>query len=287
MSRRRKTSGADAVTDLVAKLPWLVGVVLAVMAYVGLHRLAAPVAVTPLQPGQAGVQVVIQSMPSVGQYLVPVFCLIGAGLSAYRQRERRGLVDRVTQNPAAGMLNGMSWRQFEKLVGESFRLQGYAVKETGGGGADGGVDLRLTRNGETYLVRCKQWRALKVGVDVVRELYGVMAAEGAAGGFVVTSGRFTEEAAKFAAGRNLTLLDGIRVKGLIQQATTTQSTAPARFSPATVENLSCPICATAMVRRTAKRGANSGADFLVAPDTHNAKWLYRLSVISNSITTNF
>lgn len=30
MSRRRKTSGADAVTGLVAKLPWWVGVVLAI-----------------------------------------------------------------------------------------------------------------------------------------------------------------------------------------------------------------------------------------------------------------
>lgn len=221
MSRRRKTSGADAVTDLVAKLPWWVGVVLAIVAYVVLHRLAAPMAVTPLQPGQAGalvVRTIIQAMASVGQYLVPAFCLIGAGLSAYRQRERRGLVDRVTQNPAADMLNGMSWRQFEKLVGEAFRLQGYAVKETGGGGADGGVDLRLTRNGETYLVQCKQWRALKVSVDVVRELYGVMAAEGAAGGFVVTSGRFTEEAAKFAAGRNVTLVDGEKLLGLMRQA---------------------------------------------------------------------
>ncbi len=42
--------------------------------------------------------------------------------------------------------------------------------------------------------------ALKVGVDVVRELYGVMAAKGATGGFVVTSGRFTEDAKAFAQG---------------------------------------------------------------------------------------
>jgi restriction system protein len=47
-----------------------------------------------------------------------------------------------------------------------------------------------------------------VGVDVVRELYGVMAATGAAGGFVVTSGRFTEDAASFARGRNVMLVDG-------------------------------------------------------------------------------
>lgn len=221
MSRRRKNGGADAVTDLVAKLPWWVGVVLAIAAYVVLHRLAAPMAVTPLQPGQAGalaVQTIIRTMAGIGQYLLPLFCLIGAALSAYHRHERRGLVERVTRNPAADMLNGMSWQQFEKLVGEGFRRQGYAVKETGGGGADGGVDLRLTRNGETYLVQCKQWRAFKVGVDVVRELYGVMAADGAAGGFFVTSGRFTEEAEKFAAGRNVALLNGEKLQGLIRQA---------------------------------------------------------------------
>jgi restriction system protein len=42
-----------------------------------------------------------------------------------------------------------------------------------------------------------------VGVDVVRELYGVMATKGAAGGFVVTSGRFTDDANGFATGRNV------------------------------------------------------------------------------------
>jgi restriction system protein len=42
------------------------------------------------------------------------------------------------------------------LVGAAFRLQGYQVAETGGGGADGGVDLALShrwKNGsETWLV---------------------------------------------------------------------------------------------------------------------------------------
>jgi restriction system protein len=44
-------------------------------------------------------------------------------------------------------------------------------------------------------------------VSVVRELYGVMAAEGAAG-YVVTSGTFTKDARQFAAGRNVELIDG-------------------------------------------------------------------------------
>ena len=50
----------------------------------------------------------------------------------------------------------MIWREFEMLVGEAFRLQGYQVVETGGGGADGGVDLVLRKDRETFLVQCKQ-----------------------------------------------------------------------------------------------------------------------------------
>src|SRR5690606_4794 len=100
------------------------------------------------------------------------------------------------------------WQEFEMLVGEGFKRRGYGVRENGGGGADGGVDLVLTKGGERFLVQCKQWKAFKVGVTTVRELYGVMAADGAAGGSVVTSGQFTKEASAFAAGRNIELVDG-------------------------------------------------------------------------------
>lgn len=73
----------------------------------------------------------------------------------------------------------------------AFRLRGYAATEIGGGGADGGVDLVLARGGEKFVVQCKQWKAFKVGVDVIRGLYGVMATKGAPGGYLVTCGRFT------------------------------------------------------------------------------------------------
>jgi restriction system protein len=152
-------------------------------------------------------------------------------------------------------------------------LQGYQVVETGGGGADGGVDVVLSRpgknGGETFLVQCKQWRALKVGVDVVRELYGVMAARGATGGFVVTSGRFTDDAVSFASGRNVTLVDGPKLLALIQQAkagavqpaTRAGATKASPLSTAPAQATTCPLCAKPMVRRTAKRGANAGGEF--------------------------
>lgn len=45
-----------------------------------------------------------------------------------------------------------------------------------------------------------------LGVATVRELYGVMAAEGAVGGFVVASGTFTDDARSFAEGRSIKLV---------------------------------------------------------------------------------
>jgi hypothetical protein len=94
----------------------------------------------------------------------------------------------------------MSWREFERLVGEAFRQRGYTVTGFGGSGPDGGVDLGLMKNGERFLVQCKHWRKEQVGVTVVRELNGVIAAASAQGSFVVTGGQFTREAREFARG---------------------------------------------------------------------------------------
>ena len=117
----------------------------------------------------------------------------------------------------------MSWREFELLIGEAYRNKGYAVAELGGAGADGGVDLRLTKGREVVLVQCKQWKAFKVGVTVIRELYGVMTAQRATGGIVVTSGVFTKEASNFADECGIDLIDGASLRRLIDEAKKTVS----------------------------------------------------------------
>lgn len=269
MARQRKAGLADDVMEIVSRLPWWVGVVLAVVAHVYLHQVASQVVVLETQPGRVGamaVQTIWKTAASIGQFLVPLLFLAGAGMSAWRRHQRRSLVADVAQSQDSDALDGMSWRSFEMLVGEGFRLQGYKVVETGGGGADGGVDLVLTKGGEKFLVQCKQWRALKVGVDVVRELYGVMAARGATGGFVVTSGRFTDDATKFASGRNVKLLDGPQLHALIRQAKATKGVAPEPTVVPVAQKVApaaptCPVCAKAMVKRMAKRGANVGGEF--------------------------
>ncbi len=147
MARRNKTSTADDLLELVAMLPWWVGVQLALVSYFVLHNIAFQPVVATTQPGQMGAMVtqsIWKALAIVGQYFVPFICLLGAVTSAWRRRERKNLVGDVARSKATDALDGMSWREFEMLVGEGFRLQGYQVVETGGGGADGGVDLVLT-----------------------------------------------------------------------------------------------------------------------------------------------
>jgi len=146
----------------------------------------------------------IKTFAMFGQYILPAAFSFGAVISVIGQRKRANIYQSVAGQSGKGALNGISWREFEMLVGQWFRHQGYVVTETGGV-ADGGIDLVLNRDGETYLVQCKQWKAFKVGVNIVRELLGVMAARGAGGGFIVTSGVFTQEAKRFASDCNIKL----------------------------------------------------------------------------------
>lgn len=267
MARRKKSSPAEDVMYLVALMPWWAGCVLALVSYFWLHGVANKEVVTSIVPGQVGIavtQTIWKSLAMAGQYLLPMLCLAGAAMSVYGRAKRKSLVSNVVGSSSANALNNMSWQEFELLAGEGFRQQGYQVIEKGGGGADGGIDLVLRKGGDKFLVQCKQWKAFTVGVTVVRELYGVMAANGATGGFVVTSGHFTDDAKAFANGRNITLLDGAALLELIKQPTgtrATQSPPVEEVSPKTATPPACPLCAKAMVQRVAKRGGSLGNAF--------------------------
>jgi restriction system protein len=270
---RRTRNNASELIDLVAFMPWWAGIALALVFYFVLHAVASspiPPATQPASVSNVAAGAVLRGLATAGQYALPIVCLAGALVSAVLRSKRQRLARDAAVGEATQMVDGMSWREFEILVGEAFRLQGYQVEETGRGGADGGVDLVLTKAGERFLVQCKQWRAFSVGVDVVRELYGVMAARGAAGGFVVTSGRFTKPAVEFADGRNIQLIEAQKLHALLQRAR--RSLPPEAFPPSRdaanssaatgmTSTPDCPECGKPMIRRTARRGTKAGNDF--------------------------
>lgn len=280
MARKKKNSPADDIVDLVALMPWWIGVVLAIIAYVWLHSVASREVTTTLTPGQIQRMVVPtmwKAAANIGQYILPLLCLLGAVVSGYRRSQRRALITNAATSAASNPLEGNTWKEFEILVGEAFRLQGYQVTENHSGGADGGIDLVLRKGSEKFFVQCKQWKAFSVGVGIVRELYGVMAADRAVGGFVVTSGKFTNDAIEFAKGRNVELIDGQKLMTMIRaaQAARDRATKPLRQTAPVVETPvereliadeptsppACPVCSKAMVLRTAKKGANAGQTF--------------------------
>ncbi|ADE12658.1 restriction endonuclease [Sideroxydans lithotrophicus] len=266
MARKRQQGTFEDLIDIAAMLPWWAGVFIALISYFVLHHYATAEIVQPTSVAQLGANVSSQlgkMLATFGQYLIPLASIIGAGVSAFGRHKRNALLAVVQKGSSVSILDDMSWQEFEMLVGEAFRRGGYTVTETGGGGADGGVDLVLHKDSEKFLVQCKQWKAFKVGVTTIRELYGVMAAGGATGGFVVTSGVFTQEAKAFAEGRNIDLIDGAELKEIIREVR--PSTFPPEVTPhvttAASAVQSCPNCGSPMVRRIAKQGANTGKAF--------------------------
>ncbi|NLX94549.1 MAG: restriction endonuclease [Rhodopirellula sp.] len=157
------------------------------------------------------------------------------------------------------------------MLGEAFRRRGYAVQENRYAGADGGIDLVLTRDGGTYLVQAKQWRGAKVGVKVVREMLGLVTAHRAAGTIIVTSGVFTQEAQRFAVSQPIDLVAGgelaamvrsVQKDGFVAREVTHRSNdhraAPARM---VADARACPLCGGNLILRTAKRGFRAGESF--------------------------
>ena len=55
-------------------------------------------------------------------------------------------------------IRALPWKAFEDLVAEAYRRKGFRVIENIGGGADGGVDIRLEKHGQVHLVQCKNWK---------------------------------------------------------------------------------------------------------------------------------
>jgi restriction system protein len=266
---RKKTSPLEDLMDMTAALPWQAGVVLAVIGYAVLHYFATRAQLTTNRAelkaigkavGDSVVHGVGTALASVFQYILPLVFLLGSWVSFSRRRRQRELHGRVANDPSANALEKMTWREFEALVAESFRQQGYRAVERGGDGPDGGVDLELHMGSDKYLVQCKQWKVSKVGVATVRELYGVMTAERAVGGFVVASGAFTDDAKEFAEGRSIKLVDARRLRAIIGNASPAAQKTPAVESKVE-EAPACPKCGSPMVERTAQSGSNAGKKF--------------------------
>jgi restriction system protein len=264
----RRKGELTLLMEAASKWPWKVSATLVPVSYIACHLIAAvfakvPAPVSPANLGPVVIREGIHAFATLLQYVLPAIFCVAAVVSFIGRSRSIALYDDVTSESGINVAN-LSWRDFEALVGQGFRRRGFEVTERGAAGPDGGVDLGLAKGHERYLVQCKQWRAQQVGVSVVRELYGVMAAEQVAGGYVVTSGTFTKDARQFASGRNIQLIDGPALKALLlnsKSGTSASSSKGAAANSAATITPMCPTCKIPMVMRTAKRGSNAGSSF--------------------------
>ena len=154
--------------------------------------------------------------------------------------------------------------QYELLVGEIFRREGYAVELSAAAAQGDSIDLTLRRDSETILVQCKYWKSSRVTEREVGEFYSAMMTNGAPRGIFVTAGSFSREAQQFAEGKGIDLMD----RPALEECTAAVARAGENFcgitdwieefaSHARIFDPECPICQGSMVIRNSR--ANGAA----------------------------
>jgi HJR/Mrr/RecB family endonuclease len=224
---RTITALDDALTRTVGRLGMSVALLLgaAIYAAVGL--------VLPLSMGAHHVALIgWNALGVILGWFVTVVWLFSQVQAAHR----RHLLEWTTN------LRLLSAQEFEWIVGEVMRREGWDVEETGREAeADGNVDLRIRRSDKELLVQCKRWQSWPVGVDEIRKLAGTLMREGLCGedGVFVTLSHFTEPAIAEASKVGIALVDN---EELVRRIENVRASEP------------CPICATPMLLDRSKHG---------------------------------
>ena len=162
--------------------------------------------------------------------------LLGVAFTAYLW-----LVHRKQAEARAGIeaLSAMRWREFSRLVIEALQPRGF-VAESIEDAADRGqeADLRLNRDGQVWLLSCKQGANYRITAPMVKELSDGIRFHGAQGGILATPGKVEAEARKAASG--IELYDGNAVWALVKP-----------LLPATMHNDLAAQAQTRTARQTA------------------------------------
>lgn len=114
----------------------------------------------------------------------------------------------------------MDPHEFERLIADHYRRQGFRVEHVGTGGSksryDGGIDLKLYRDDEYIIVQCKRHTAMQVAHNDVHQFLGIMHTERATGAIFVNSGEYTSAAlSKLQGIANFQMIDGHELRRMV------------------------------------------------------------------------
>jgi len=110
------------------------------------------------------------------------------------------IIEKIAMNPQ--LLYQLNGFMFEEFMAELFKGMGYLVEQTAKT-RDGGVDILAIKKIDDislrFLIECKKYaKKRKVGVSLVRSLFGVKHHMGASKAIIATTSEFTKPAADFA-----------------------------------------------------------------------------------------
>ena len=224
---RTSTLIDGVLSGSIGRLPLNVALLLGAAVYLGVGL------ALPLSTGAPRVLLVLANVLGAVLGFVVILTWLEPQVHA---ANRRHLLEWTTN------LHLLSAQEFEWIVGEILRREGWDVQETGREGApDGNVDLRIRRGARESLVQCKRWSSTPVGIDEVRKLAGTLMREGLPGnaGVLVTLSHFTEPAIAEAATVGIKLVDN---EELVLRIEKVRASEP------------CPTCGTAMLLDRSSRG---------------------------------
>lgn len=282
------TRKKESFFELLIAAPWWVGISGAVFFFISSYAIKH-------------IQITMFHLENAFSPLLKLLAFLFAlgGIFSFITALMKGTLFAKTKNLSD--IKAISWQDFESLIGEYYRRKGYSVFEMGGDSPDGGIDLFAKKNGEKLVIQCKHWKAFKIDVKVVREVYGVMVDATASGAAIITSGQFTQPAIDFAQDKPIELIDGPKLARLISEvkAASQKPSIPVKIRatliptdppPLTKEendrkymppamraevesndkafvetNPVCPHCKKAMVLRVAHKGPHPGAKFWGCP----------------------
>jgi restriction system protein len=195
------------IFDFLVQVPWWVYVSLSGSFYVLLQYVIPFFEKQSVRVNEVHV--------SLGPVLAPVVALALLSpvtftfLKSSRKKKLHDLRDKIKS------IQALERDQFKEYVADAYAQAGYLVLKNDPHTSDPDVDLVLRKSSNLYLLQSRYWLNRKLGQREVKKLYSLMRDKQASGIFLLTTGIFTRDARRFAIGRSINLIDGIKLAEML------------------------------------------------------------------------
>jgi restriction system protein len=209
---------AQELKELLLRLPWWLGLLCALVAYLLLRPIAslrAPAPTGTLDTALTAVGQLFVGLAGLAQYLIPLAFVALAAVAAFLHWKRRDIYESLTSNPGGPGARGLSRDDVALLIAAAYRARGFQVRAATAGESLRGFDLQLRRGETLILLHLQNWKSSVLDAAPLLQIDRALEQVGADRALVLISGRFTPEAESFAADKPMDLIDGRGLKRLV------------------------------------------------------------------------